>query len=128
MATNTIEKVYYIPDKVKKGGQFYHEFGGVGDNLPNSLASYITDDMTIDTIAQVLLENYGLKLQKLGGVIPKDDFRLEAYVAYKREDLEANKKMILRENLEYIRRYYRLLYRTKKIQETNIKKTFQKTL
>lgn len=128
MASNTIEKVYYIPDKVKKGGQFYHEFGGVGDNLPNNIFSYITDDITIDLVVPMLLEKYGIKLQKLGGVIPKDNFRLEAFIAYKREDLEANKRMILKENLEYIRKYYRLLYRTKKIQENNINKTFQKTL
>ncbi len=77
-----IKKVYYIPENVRKGGNFYHTFNGIGDNLPYSIEELLPYDITIDEVSSHLKNVYNLDIRKASAEIVPRDLKYIPFVAY----------------------------------------------
>lgn len=127
MADQVIEVIYYIPDKVKRGGNFYHEFAGIGEFLPNSiepLLETMPGDLSLDDVPSFLKQKYSITVRRLGGAIPKNGTTIKPYIAYTSSQLNfVNKEQIKDSCIREIKDYctYTLKKEEKEYKEKKLK-------
>lgn len=104
---NIARRVYFIPEGNSTGGNFFHEFAGFGENLPDSLEGFIPENMPIKEIAKYLQEILGYNIVYTGGPIHKSENGLEPYIAYENSNTSViDKEAIVGESLRLVKKHY----------------------